>query len=317
MAYMKDGYASHTLIYLRLVNPMTTEPTTDFIAKDLDPITTGKPPLPGDIAGFPGFGHIPLKGAPNTRDLGGMPTKDGRRIKANRLIRSGDLHHLTKEDAEKLLISVGLQRVVDLRTPHEREHTPDKTALLPGVRFYDLPVFDESAIGITHDFNFAGDVAFAEEATKDPDKTMEAMYVKALASEEGQRAYGDFLHLLLEADEGATLWHCTIGKDRCGLASFLVEYALGVSEEFILEDYIATNLYIDTLKKRIIDTLGRHGVLTFADENIDAFLFAERAFLENAMAYVKHTYGSIDAYMTEALHFGTGKRRELQEKYLV
>ena len=172
-------------------------------------------------------------------------------------------------------------------------------------------------MGITHDFDLSGDITFAEEATKNPDKTMEAMYVKALSSEEGKRAYGDFLQLLLEADDGATLWHCTIGKDRAGLGSCLVEYALGVSEEFIMEDYLATNVYVDSYNKRILDMLGRHGILKFADNNVDAFLFAQRTFLENAFAYVKSTYGSLEDYLSEALHFGEGKRQELREKYLV
>lgn len=296
---------------------MTQSNEATFIAQDLDPISTGRPPLPCDIAGFPGFGHIPLKGAPNTRDLGGMPTQDGRRIKANRLIRSGDLHHITKEDAEKLLISEDVQRVVDFRTPLEREQAPDKEPLLPGVKFYDLPVFEKSAVGITHEHDLSGDIKFVEEATRDPYSTMESMYVKALASEEGQRAYSNFLHILLESDEGATLWHCTVGKDRCGMGSFLVEYALGVSEEYILEDYLATNLYVASMKTRIVDSLGRHGLLKIADESVDAFLFAQRAFLENAIEYVKSTYGSIDAYLQEALHFGPGEQQALREKYLV
>lgn len=296
---------------------VTESNTYKTSSQTIDPITIGRPPLPGDIAGFPGFGHILLTGAPNTRDLGGLPTKDGRRIAAHRLIRSGDLAHITKEDAEKLILSEQLERVVDFRTPHERSQSPDKEALLLNVRFYDLPVFENSAIGITHDFDVSGDIRFAEQATKKPDETMEQMYVKALVSEEGQRAYSDFLHILLESDSKATLWHCTIGKDRAGLGSVLVEYALGVPLEYIMEDYLATNLFVDTFRKRILDMLGRHGVLKFADANVDAFLLAQRAFLESALNSLQATYGSVDAYLREALHFGTGKQEKLQALYLV
>lgn len=310
------GRCAH-IAHRTVVMYMTSSNMPPIVTENLDPIAVGRPPLPGDIDGFPGFGHIPLKGAPNTRDLGGLPTQDGRRVRANRLIRSGDLHHVTKEDAEKLLISEGVCRVVDFRTPHERKETPDARELFPNVRFYDLPVFTESAIGITHDFDMSGDIAFAKEASEDPDKTMEEMYVKALTSPEGMRAYSDFLQLLLDADMGATLWHCTIGKDRAGLGSVLVEYALGVPETFIMEDYLATNLFVDTFKKRLVDTLGRHGLLHFIDKNIDAFLFAQRAFLENAVAYIQASYGSVEAYLSEALHFGQGKQEKLREKYLV
>ena len=41
---------------------------------------------------------------------------------------------------------------------------------------------------------------------------------------------------------GAILWHCTEGKDRCGMTTALVLEALGVDRETILEDYLKTNL---------------------------------------------------------------------------
>ena len=55
------------------------------------------PELPQPIPGFENFGHVTLRGARNTRDLGGLSTADGRVIAAGRLIRSGDLHKCTVE----------------------------------------------------------------------------------------------------------------------------------------------------------------------------------------------------------------------------
>ena len=40
--------------------------------------------------------RIALTGAHNTRDLGGFPTQDGRRIREKRLLRSGALAALTE-----------------------------------------------------------------------------------------------------------------------------------------------------------------------------------------------------------------------------
>lgn len=40
------------------------------------------------------------------------------------------------------------------------------------------------------------------------------------------------------------VFHCTAGKDRTGVAAFLILSALGVSEKQIVEDYLYTNLFL-------------------------------------------------------------------------
>ena len=42
-------------------------------------------------------GRIPLEGLPNTRDLGGIHTMDGKQIVPARLIRSGALYERSEE----------------------------------------------------------------------------------------------------------------------------------------------------------------------------------------------------------------------------
>ena len=51
----------------------------------------------------------------NLRDLGGMVTMDGRRIKDGFLFRSGDLGNAT--DADKQMLSGLLDLIVDFRSP--------------------------------------------------------------------------------------------------------------------------------------------------------------------------------------------------------
>ena len=80
--------------------------------------------------------YIDLKGMNNTRDLGGMLTKDGRRIKANKLIRSGRLRDL--RDRAWFTENVGL--VVDLRTTWEVGEEADP--VISGVENLHLPIFE-------------------------------------------------------------------------------------------------------------------------------------------------------------------------------
>lgn len=273
----------------------------------------------GEIEGFEGYGHVTLEGAPNTRDLGGLRTRDGRMVRPHRLLRSGALHEMTRDDAELLCTWHQVRRVVDLRTTLERDGKPDERQLMPEVEFFDLPVL--SATELTGASEGQGLSALDKlkairEYLSRPYETMEGLYATALLGDQGLRSYGELLELLLDAPEGATLWHCTEGKDRAGLATVLVEHALGVPEQDIMRDYLATNLFVQTWAERVLDELARHRLLVRVDEDVSALFYANRGFLCDAMGLVKAEYGSIDGYLAKGLGFGPDKQEALRERYL-
>ena len=277
----------------------------------------GEAQVPEGIPGFAAFGHIACKGLHNTRDLGGMPAADGRHIKEGRLIRSGALHHATDDDLRLLEDAHGLVRVVDLRTDLERTHDPDpKDRMRTQTVFYDLPVFEEQALGITREAGVTGDLKMLAEYNDGPHKVVEALYPEALLGSDGKRAYSDFLRVLLEADEGATLWHCTEGKDRAGLAAVLVETALGVPEEYVRADYLATNIFVRTRAERTLDSLAHHRMARDLDADVDALFYAYPAYLDTALGAVQKQFGSLGGYLADGLGFSAADCRQLQQKYL-
>ena len=99
------------------------------------------------LAGHIDNGHIEFEGLPNTRDLGGMPAADGKRIRTHRLLRSGLLAPATRADLARLHDDYDLRLDIDLRTDEECAERPDPVAELPGLRFVHLPVFQEPAAG--------------------------------------------------------------------------------------------------------------------------------------------------------------------------
>ena len=58
--------------------------------------------------------HLELEGTVNTRDIGGYATRDGRRTRWGRLLRSDSLHRLSPRSRQALL-DFGLRSVLDLR----------------------------------------------------------------------------------------------------------------------------------------------------------------------------------------------------------
>lgn len=274
------------------------------------------PSEPHDIPGFRNFGHIKLRGVSNARDLGGMPAADGRRIARRRLVRSSALHDATPEDMKQLLHMHGVDCVIDFRTDAEIERDPDPKPLMQGVKYLHLPVFTQEAIGITSGGNPARDLRAMREYADKPYEMIEELYSKSVLGAQGIAAYKEFLHDLLSEAKGATLWHCTQGKDRTGMAAVLVEYALGVPMEYILDDYLATNLFVrgwaEALRSFLADKPFARGI----DNDVSAYAFANTCYFEAMFAAIVNSYGSMDSYLARALDFGPAEQARLQELYL-
>lgn len=111
-------------------------------------------------------GRIKLEKLPNTRDLGGIKTIDGKKILPRRLIRSGTLYEATGEDIRILSHQCRLGTVIDFRTETEQRQKPDPK--MPGIYNISNPILDEKTVGIT----FEEEEAEAEEGERDAIKSI-------------------------------------------------------------------------------------------------------------------------------------------------
>lgn len=281
----------------------------------------GVPDMPGlRIVDAEGFeqpdGHIELEGLPNTRDLGGIRGADGRVIEPGRLIRSGELSDATERDLEVLVDEFALRTVVDLRTEQERREKPDPQDALDGVRFVDAPVLSMSTLGITREGGLKGALKMLQAVQEDPVRVMEDIYPSMILDEDSQRGFAKFFQAVLNADEESVLWHCTIGKDRAGLATALLLQALGVSREAIMADYLATNRYVQSHTSGLLDVLETYHVADKLEKSLHVLNSADPRFLLSALDAAERAYGSLDAYLEQAVGVSPDMRDELQRRYL-
>lgn len=274
------------------------------------------PQDPEPIPGFPRFGYVPLQGVINCRDLGGLPTEDGRRVKKRRLLRSADLHDATAEDMKQLVRMHDLEYVIDFRAEYELESDPDPLPLMHGIEYVDLPALSDGAIGFSGLRHLGSDVKTMMEFVRDPFELVQGLYSKCLLGAYGMRAYSRFLNDLLLAESGASLWHCTQGKDRTGIASLLVEHALGVPVEYMRRDYLATNLFIKPWVDKMSGVMRKNILLHGLGIDLEAYSYANLCYFDTALATVRDSYGSMDNYLERALDFGPDKRARLRELYL-
>ena len=258
---------------------------------------------------------IPFHKLNNTRDLGGMPTADGRRIRSGKLFRSGQLYEADEYDRQKLEEMLDL--VVDLRTKTERSEKPDPD--LAGVEFCFLPALDSFAPGVTRD-----DQSMQESMQRflaDPDnarKYMCGIYAGFVETETAARPFRDFIRLLLTEHDKGIMWHCTAGKDRAGFASVIVEEILGVQREEIFADYMATNIWLDKEMQFLYGMVQQHlGNISPKTEQAMQYLFtAQSAFLSASYAKAEELFGGMEGYITESLGITEDEKERLKELYL-
>lgn len=189
----------------------------------------------------PGGGPVDLgDDVVNARQVGGLEAAAGRRVRANVLVRSGELSAV---DCERLQ-ALGVATVLDLRDATDAGANPDADCVTELARYtlVDLP----KILPPTADAYLA---------------TLDAIEPKLGA------IFGEL------AREGAlpAVIHCVIGRDRASLTMALVLLGLGVPAERVLDDFVHNQ---DTVGSTSADWMSR--VLARVDEagGAEAYLAA-------------------------------------------
>jgi protein-tyrosine phosphatase len=219
---------------------------------------------------------IDLDSLVNLRDVGGIPTADGRRIARGALLRSDNLQSLTEADIHALL-DLGLTDVVDLRTGLEvAQEGPGPLTAVDTVTIHHHSLFQEelseaeTEAELTEQLN--GDQHAAEANSTPAPTSAEVAAAQALpwvelvkpTIEVENDSTSFYLSYIADRPdsvlaalraiayaEGAALVHCAAGKDRTGVVVALALEAVGVEREAVVEDYVATGERISAVLERL------------------------------------------------------------------
>lgn len=254
---------------------------------------------------------IALAGADNVRDLGGIVAADGRAVRSGLFVRGSALDGITAADQQILFAEHNISAVIDLRTGWERAARPN--GLSGAVEQLWIPFFDQNEVGIEYDRPVPGTVKRGRDFACDPTDFYGAM-ANPLTVGQMRRV----LHTLFDRGQRGlgTYYHCSGGKDRAGVTSFLLLMLLGVDRERALEDYRLTNVsrdaHIQPVYQRFLRLCGdedRAWEITnehrAKSENIETFLAA-----------VDERYGSFDAFVRNQLGFSDEYLEQARDRCL-
>ncbi|MFB7991918.1 tyrosine-protein phosphatase [Streptomyces sp. NPDC056002] len=253
-----------------------------------------------------------LAGVRNFRDVGGLPTVDGRRVKQGVLFRSGHLAHATDEDAA-FLSSLGLHTIFDFRNAaDQRLEGPDVT--LPGVRNVNLPLTDPADGAEFWQMVRDGNLDDLRAALAEGQAANRMITSYRAIITERTAEHSQVLHSLAE-DSVPALMHCAAGKDRAGLSIAVTLLAVGVERDAIEADYLESNATHRRYKVHR-SSASKDAMSPEVMELLSPLFDARASYLAAAFEQVTQTWGSTDRYLEEGLKLSPARRERLRERLL-
>lgn len=256
---------------------------------------------------------LPIENGHNFRELGGYQTLDGKTLKTKRLLRTANLADLSPKDLA-LLNSYNVSVDIDLRSKDERQQAPDKVPV--SAKYKSVPIFKEDQTEST-----TTEAELYQRYTNNPlggQMQMQKVYQELVQDEHSIKMYRQFFEILLQqsADNQATLFHCTGGKDRTGMAAYYLLNALNVPEPVIRQDYLLTNTASQQhIAQRMSRLAAKHASSGFI-KSTHALMSVQSAYLDTAITTIKQNWGSTQNYLQTALKLSKSDINQLRATYL-
>ena len=224
-----------------------------------------------------------LEATLNTRDLGGIITKDGLIINLNCIIRS-DYNNILPPSQNDInyLISNKITTIIDIRSNKEIKSTKNHFESLNNFKYFNYPIEEGSEIPKTID-----DV---------PKSYMEIACSKNIK----------YILEKIANSENGVLFHCSAGKDRTGVVTAIIYMLCNVSEKEIIKDYMISK---ENLRNKFEQ-------LKANNPNIDInIIIPKESYIITFMKLFNEKFGDINKYL-DIIGVSINNRMKLKNKLL-
>ena len=243
----------------------------------------------------------------NFRDLGGYRNRYGEYIRKNCMFRGASLDEVTEEEMAAMEKQLGIRYILDYRDEEESLLAPDRK-FPHAVRERVSALQVQKAVKEGFDF---GSMMKSE-------MTLEKLEFMVDYVKEGYRsmpfdnpAYHRLFELLLRGD-GHVYFHCTAGKDRTGVAAFLIMMALGIREEDAMQEYLLSNQYLRHFNDILSDQLNIPETIRKMAEPL---LYVQKESLMASIQAIKERYASYEEFLEQEYGLDEEKRKQLRLMY--
>lgn len=233
---------------------------------------------------------VALEAGHNFRDIGGYKANNGQRVHKACVYRSGTLANITTDD-QLMLATMGIRVVCDFRTNDERLSKPTQWHPDSSTDFWSQD-YSGSVANLVHTLS-------QPSSTPEGSRDLMTRLYRELPFEQAVSYREMFLRIA--NGELPLVFHCSVGKDRTGVAAALLLSHIGVSRDIIFEDYLITEQFFEQGCRLISSgTLG--ATLARVDSAIwEPIIRAESAYLTAMFDEIETRFVSVNQYLQQEL----------------
>ena len=233
----------------------------------------------------------------------------GPKMKKNVLFRCAKLSTLNKEDIITFE-TLNPYAVVDFRDPKEINKAPDNLSKGLIDKYISLPISASTLGRMVAQKSVEGDTM------KTYEKVMEESY--KLYVNNHQHVWKEFLNILLNSDNKPVIFHCSAGKDRTGIASFIIQRILNNSMELIYKNYLLSNQLLTTQAATAEQTTSSsNDDLLVTETMLNVLSKVKKTYLLSAINEIENKYQTLENYIIEGLNFDKNKIDQLKRQYSI
>ena len=264
--------------------------------------------------------RLKINSIKNIRDAGNFRTVSGEMIKKGKIIRSANLSQMTPKDAQQLT-NLGINTIIDLRAEDEMADAKDQN--IENFRYFNLPlpIFELNASS-KRLLEFIKSSVSEEEkvwyiAQYMGDISMQQFYRDVLTSDTSVEQLRKVFDILLDKDTKGVLIHCSNGKDRTGIVVMLIQLALGMNEEEIMNDYYASIVPYYIVTESTVLMLGQNGYSSEMVRKTRELLGISANMISDLnRLWKENRYDTAEQYLREKIRLSQERIELLRRKYL-
>tara|TARA_B110000444_G_scaffold108110_1_gene102108 strand:- start:8021 stop:8713 length:693 start_codon:yes stop_codon:yes gene_type:complete len=228
-------------------------------------------------------------------------------MKKKILFRCAKLSTLTDGDIKKLE-ELNPHAIIDFRDPKEIQKAPDNLSKSLLEKSISLPISASTLNRMVIQKNIDGDNELTYE------KVMEESYKKYINNH--KHVWKEFIKILLDSNNHPVIFHCSAGKDRTGIASFLIQKLLDNSMDLIFENYLMSNKLLTSIAATAEQTTSSK-----KDDNqvsqimLNTLGKVKKTYLLSAIDEIQNKFISVEKYITEELGYSEIDIKKLKKLF--
>ena len=243
---------------------------------------------------------ISIESVSNFRDV-----SIGSKMKKNILFRCAKLSTLDIKDI-KILENLNPHAIIDFRDPKEVKMAPDNLSPKLLEKYINLPISASTLSRMVSGKELNGD------DVKSYEKVMEESYRMYINNH--KKVWIKFFEILLRSNKRPIIFHCSAGKDRTGIASFMIQSIFKNPINLIFENYLISNDLLTIKAATAEQKTNSSKQDTLVTKNMLITLGkVKKSYLNAAIDEIEKNYSSLENYLISQLGLKNNDIQKIQQ----